>query len=68
MIGLQEYDLKIKVVRTVKGDGLCRLTTEVVHTSKGEEELASWEEDVEMYDVVWATCIEDRTSWYVDVR
>jgi len=51
MTGMQEYDIEIKPVHTIKGHGLCRLATEAVHTLESEEELASWENEVEMYDI-----------------
>jgi len=52
MTGLQEYDLDINLVHTVKGHGLYRLSTEVVHAQEEEQELVGWEKEIEMYDVV----------------
>lgn len=52
MIGLQEYDLVIKVVHAVKGHGLCRFVAEAVHAQEEEQELAGWEQEIKMYDVV----------------
>eukprot|EP00253_Pinus_taeda_P028901 PITA_28901 len=66
--GLQEYDLKIKPVHTIKGYGLYRLAAEVVHASESKEELVGWEQEIEMHDIRQATPTEDRTSWYEDVR
>jgi len=43
MIRLQEYDLDIKLVHTVKGRGLCRLVVEALHSQEEEEELVGWE-------------------------
>ena len=51
MTGLQEYDLEIKLVHTIKGYGICRLVAEVVHTLENKEEIVSWEQDIEMYDI-----------------
>lgn len=42
MIGLQEYDLEIKKVHTIKGHVLCRLAIEAIHTQEEEEELVGW--------------------------
>ena len=39
MTGLQEYDIEIKPVHTIKGHGLCKLAAEVVHTPESGEEL-----------------------------
>lgn len=43
MTGLQEYDLEIKPINTIKGHGMCRLAAKVVHGPESEEELADWE-------------------------
>lgn len=51
MKDLQEYDLNIKPAHSVKGHGLCKLTTEVVHAHEEEQELIGWEQEIEMYDV-----------------
>lgn len=37
MIGLQEYDLDIKPVHTVKGRGLYRLAAEAIHAQEEED-------------------------------
>jgi len=37
MIGLQEYDLEIKLVHTNKGHNLCRLVTKEAHAQEEEE-------------------------------
>ncbi len=52
MIGFQEYDLEIKLPHTIKGHGHCRLVVEAVHAPESEEELARWEQEVEMYDIM----------------
>lgn len=51
MIGLQKYDLEIKMVHMIKRDGLCKLVAEAVHASKSEEELIGWEKEIDMYDI-----------------
>lgn len=43
MTGLQEYDLEVKLVHTIKGHGLYKLEAEAIHALKNEEELSSWE-------------------------
>jgi len=40
--GLQEYDLDIKPVHTIKGHGLYRLLPEAVHAQEEKEELIGW--------------------------
>lgn len=44
MTRLQEYDIGIKPVHTIKGHGICRLA----------EELVGWEQEIDMYNVEWA--------------
>lgn len=51
MIGLQEYDLDIKPVHTIKGHGLYRLIAKAVHAQEEEEEITGWEQEIKMYDV-----------------
>jgi len=67
MVDLQEYDLEIKPLHAIKGHGLYILAAEVVHTVENEEELTSWEQEIEMYDIRRATPIENVTSWYTNV-
>jgi len=67
MTGLQEYDLDIKLVHTVKGHGLCRLAAEVVHAQEEEEDLVGWEQEIEMYDVERAPPTSCGNSWYEDL-
>lgn len=43
MTGLQEYDLEIKLVHTIKGHGLCRLAIEAINKKEEEECLSRWE-------------------------
>lgn len=68
MTGLQEYDLEIKPVHKIKGHGLCRLVAKAVHALENEEELAGWEQEIEMYDIRWATPTKNGTSWYAYIR
>lgn len=44
MIGLQEYDLDIKVVHTIKGHGIWKLAMEAVHAQEEEEDIVFWEQ------------------------
>lgn len=39
MTGLQEYDIEIKLVHTIKGHDFCRLETKAVNVKEEEEEL-----------------------------
>lgn len=44
MTSLQEYDLDIILVYTIKGHGLYKLAAKVVHAQEEEEELVGWEQ------------------------
>lgn len=68
MTSLQEYDLEIKPMHTIKGHGLCRLVAKVVHALENEEELADWEQQIEMCDIKRSTPTKEETSWYEDVH
>lgn len=36
MTGLQEYDMEINLVHTIKGHGLCRLVAKVMNTPEDD--------------------------------
>ena len=67
MTGLQEYDLEINSVHTIKGHGISRLAVEAVHAPESEEELTDWKQEIEMYDIRRETPTEGGTYWYADV-
>lgn len=67
MAGLQEYDLDIKPVHTINGHGLCRLVAEAVHAQEEEEELTSWEQEIDLYNVERASPTSHNNSWYEEV-
>lgn len=49
MMTLQEYDLEIKPVKIVRGQGLCKMATEVA--SKENPEEGGWENEAAMYEI-----------------
>lgn len=50
MTRTKEYDVDIKPIHIIKGQGICRLAAEEVHAQQ-EEELAGWEQEIEMYNI-----------------
>jgi len=51
MSKLQEYDLEIKPVHTIKGHGICRLVTKSINIKEEEEDISEWEQEIDMYNV-----------------
>jgi len=68
MTVLQEYDLEIKPVHTIKGHGLCRLVAEAINVKEEEEDLSGWEQEIEIHDVERASPTINTNSWYTDVH
>lgn len=48
MTRLQEYDIDVKPVHTIKGHGISKLVEKAVHAQEEEEELAGWQQEIEM--------------------
>lgn len=67
MTGLQEYDLEINPVYTIKGYGYFQLVEEAVNTKEEEEYILGWEQDIEMYKVEQASPTTSTNCWYIDV-
>jgi len=67
-IGLQEYDIEIKSVHTIKDHSLFELAAKAVNAKEDEEELSRWEQEIEMYNVERTSLATNTNSWYMDVR
>lgn len=68
MTELQEYDLDIKPVHIIKGHCPFQLVVEAVNMKEEEEYLAIWEQDIEMYNIEWASPAIEINYWYMDVH
>lgn len=51
MTRLQEYNLDIKLVHTIKALGLCKLEIEAINPQVEEKELTAWEQEIKMYNI-----------------
>jgi hypothetical protein len=66
MMTLQEYDLKIKPTKIIRGQGLCKLLVEAKESQVEEEE--GWENEI--YIMEWEVYfVPTRTnSWYYELK
>ena len=62
---LQEYDLEIKPVKLVKGQGLCNLAAEALDPQENEE---GWENKVDMFEREVFYILASINSWYNDLK
>ena len=62
---MQEYDLEIKQAKLVKGQGLCKLTTEALDPQEDEQ---GWENEAHMLEREVLYKLASRNSWYNDLK
>lgn len=62
---MQEYDSEIKPNKLVKGQGLCKLTTEELDPQEDEE---AWENEANMLESEVFYIRESTNLWYNDLK
>lgn len=66
MTTLQEYELEIKLVKIVRGKGLCQMGARTIGNDDSKE--GRWESRAIMYEVELVKVADTPESWYSNLK